>query len=124
MTKALMSKAKGGRSRCPTARSIPVNIDEDKAIQRWRGIYFTFDVRRRAGYVGSASGAANILGRWMDYAARGHGGNKMLRDSLPSELRFSILQRVSPDTDAVDVVHLEATWKARLHTISAGLNLN
>ena len=79
---------------------------------------------RRAGYVGSAYGAENILGRWRSYAKTGHGGNRSLRASAPADLRFSILQRTSPDLEASDVIALEASWKDRLHTRQFGLNLN
>lgn len=94
------------------------------ALAHWRGIYFILDVSDGKGYVGSAYGAENILSRWQSYAVTGHGGNKALRLRLPENLRFSILQRVSPDLPAEDVIALEGTWKARLHTRRNGLNEN
>lgn len=94
------------------------------ALAQWRGIYFIYDAGRRAGYVGSAYGADNIYGRWRDYARSGHGGNKELKNSQPSDLRFSILQRTSPDLDPETVIALEASWKTRLHTRELGLNRN
>jgi len=49
----------------------------------------------------------------------------MLRcTSVPADLRFSILQRTSPDMETAEVVELEASWKARLHTREFGLNRN
>ena len=76
-------------------------------------------------YVGSAYGENNLLGRWLNYAARGHGGNRLLRGRDPTGFRFTILQRVSPDMEATDVIRLEATWKQRLHTRHpCGLNDN
>jgi hypothetical protein len=94
------------------------------ALSHWRGVYFIFDTGRQKGYVGSAYGAENILGRWLGYAATGHGGNVELRKSDPANLRFSILQRTSPDLGPEDVVRLEAKWKVRLHTREFGLNQN
>lgn len=94
------------------------------ALAHWRGIYFIYDVVRKAGYVGSAGGQENILGRWRTYAETGHGGNRELRRSDPSNLRFSILQRTSPDLEVQDIIVLEASWKERLHTREFGLNLN
>lgn len=91
-------------------------------LAEWRGIYFIYDIARRAGYVGSASGAENLLGRWLEYARTGHGGNVMLRASQPENLRFSILQRTSPDMTPAEVVAIEETWKLRLHTRTHGLN--
>lgn len=93
-------------------------------LAEWRGIYFIFDTARQQGYVGSAYGPENILGRWRNYGDTGHGGNGRLRQSRPEDLRFSILQRTSPDMPLAEVVQLEAGWKARLHTRAHGLNAN
>lgn len=77
------------------------------------------------GYVGSASGEGNLLGRWLNYAASGHGDNALLRGRDPLNFRFSILQRLSPDMGADDVIRIEANWKDRLHTRKPhGLNEN
>ena len=95
------------------------------ALSQWRGIYYIFDTSNKKGYVGSAYGGSNLLGRWRDYAASGHGGNRLLRKRDPRHFRFTILQRVSPDMDVNDVIRLEGTWKERLHTRSPyGLNDN
>lgn len=95
------------------------------ALSHWRGIYYIFDTSIGKGYVGSAYGENNLLGRWMNYAARGHGGNNLLRGLDPSNFQFTVLQRVSPDMDATDVIRLEASWKQRLHTRKPhGLNDN
>jgi hypothetical protein len=94
-------------------------------LSEWRAIYYIFDTSDAKGYVGSAYGQENLLGRWLNYADRGHGGNVLLRQRDPKHFRFSILQRVSPDMDAADVIRLEATWKERLHTRAPfGLNDN
>lgn len=94
------------------------------SLSQWRGVYLIYDANRRAGYVGSAYGAENIHGRWRDYARNGHGGNRELRNSRPEDLRFSILQRTSPDLEPEAIVALEASWKERLHTREFGLNRN
>jgi hypothetical protein len=95
------------------------------ALSQWRGIYFIFDTLVGKGYVGSAYGSANLLGRWRGYARTGHGGNRLLKGRDPKNFRFSILQRVSPDMDPDEVIRLEATWKDRLHTRDPfGLNDN
>lgn len=95
------------------------------ALSQWRGIYHIFDESSGKGYVGSASGAENILGRWLNYAKSGHGGTKLLKGRDPTKLHFSILQRVSPDHQPEDVIRLESAWKARLHTRAPhGLNEN
>ncbi|NGY03364.1 GIY-YIG nuclease family protein [Solimonas terrae] len=95
------------------------------ALSHWRGIYYIFDTHDGKGYVGSAAGSDNLLGRWMGYGSTGHGGNKLLRDRDPKTFRFTILQRVSPDMEVSDVVRLENTWKERLHSRQPyGLNEN
>ncbi|MEO1206475.1 MAG: GIY-YIG nuclease family protein [Pseudomonadota bacterium] len=98
--------------------------DWQAALAQWRGIYFIADEMDGKGYVGSAYGSDNILGRWQAYARTGHGGNVGLRERVDHPLRFSILQRVSPDMDPADVIELEASWKRRLHTRDLGLNRN
>jgi hypothetical protein len=93
-------------------------------LSQWRGVYYIFDTRAKAGYVGSAYGKDNILGRWLDYAATGHGGNKKLRLRNPDDFVFTILQRASPDLGPEEVIRLEESWKNRLHTRDCGLNDN
>jgi hypothetical protein len=95
------------------------------ALSQWRGIYYIFDESDGKAYVGSAYGADNLLGRWRNYAASGHGGNRLLKQRDPRYFKFSILQRVSPDLESADVIRLEKTWKERLHTRApTGLNDN
>jgi hypothetical protein len=77
------------------------------------------------GYVGSAYGSENLLGRWMNYAAPGNGGNTQLQRRDPKHFRFTILQRVPPDMEAGHAIRIESTWKERLHTRQPfGLNDN
>lgn len=95
------------------------------ALSQWRGIYYIFDTSDGKGYVGSAYGESNLYGRWVNYAARGHGGNRLLRQRDPRNFRFTILELVAPVRDAGDVIRLEASWKERLHTREPyGLNDN
>lgn len=95
------------------------------ALRQWRGVYFIFDIAQGKGYVGAAYGKdENIWGRWTGYRKSGHGGNKRLKECEPENLRFSILERVSPDMPADELQALEASWKRRLHTREFGLNDN
>lgn len=94
-------------------------------LAQWRGIYYIFDQADGKGYVGSAYGNDNLLGRWLNYAQNGDGGNRLLRPRNPKTFLFSILERVSPDFEQGKVIQLEASWKARLHTRDPhGLNGN
>ena len=103
-------------------RSLPASWQV--RLAEWRGIYLIHDADSRSAYVGSASGSDNLLGRWLGYVRTGHGGNVALRSCRPEALRFSILQRTSPDLEPADVVALESRWKNRLHTREFGLNRN
>lgn len=95
------------------------------ALGQWRGIYLIFDRTDGQRYIGSAYGTDNILGRWRGYAASGHGGNRLLRGRDPRNFVFTLIQLLSPDITAGEVVVLEARWKARLHTRAPyGLNAN
>ncbi len=91
-------------------------------LSNWRGIYFILDQTDGRGYVGSAYGEQNLYGRWLNYAATGDGGNKLLRGRDPEKFVFSILQLVSPTMSETDVIRIEQTWKARLSTVTHGLN--
>lgn len=94
------------------------------ALRQWRGIYYIFDIKVGKGYVGSACGGENILGRWLDYAVSGHGGNKKLKERDRNDFLFTILERTSPDMERDKVGELESNWKGRLHTLDYGLNDN
>jgi hypothetical protein len=94
-------------------------------IRQWRAIYYIWDVTDRKGYVGSAYGEENLLGRWRTYAKSGHGDNRLLRERDPEDFTFTILELVSPAMDSEDVIRRESTWKKRLHTRAPhGLNDN
>jgi len=93
-------------------------------LQQWRGVYLIHDTTDGKGYVGSAYGEQNLYGRWLNYGASGDGGNRLLRNRAAEHFLFSILQRVSPDMEPQQVIAVETSWKDRLHTRQAGLNLN
>ena len=94
-------------------------------MEQWRCIYFIKDTVRNMGYVGSAYGQENLIGRWQNYRDTGHGDNKHLKDSGKENLVFTILQRLPPDMAVKDVVAAETSWKRRLDTAwPRGLNGN
>lgn len=116
----------------PSWKGLELSIAEIKTLPQtwrtklgqWRGVYYIFDTALKQGYVGSAGGGDNIHGRWLGYVTNGHGGNAGLRKSDPKALKFSILERVSPDMPQVDLIAIENGWKDRLHTRKYGLNRN
>ncbi|MGA2686721.1 MAG: GIY-YIG nuclease family protein [Candidatus Korobacteraceae bacterium] len=93
-------------------------------LREWRGIYLIFDKSDGKGYVGSAYGKDNILGRWQHYADKGDGGNKELRTRKATEFRFSILELVSPAMKPEEVIRREENWKIRLRTRTRTHGLN
>jgi hypothetical protein len=95
-------------------------------LSEWRGIYYVFDTSDGKGYVGSAYGSENLLGRWRNYASSGHGGNRLLRERNPEHFHFTILELVAPTMEADEVIRRESSWKERLHTRKeyGGLNDN
>jgi len=106
-----------------TTKSSASAVSEQTTKQR--GIYYIFDTSAEKGYVGSAYGADNLLGRWQNYATSGHGGNRLLKQRDPHQFRFTILELVAPNMEADEVIRLESTWKERLHTRQPhGLNDN
>lgn len=91
-------------------------------LAEWRGIYLIVDESDGARYVGSAYGETNLLGRWRAHISGEAGITAELQRRNTANLRFSILERVSPDMPAEDVISLEHTWMNRLHTRQFGLN--
>jgi hypothetical protein len=70
-----------------------------ETLKHWRGIYYIYDESDGKGYVGSACGASNLLGKWR--------------------------QRLSSDAPMEEVVKTENSWKVRLCTrFPNGLNDN
>jgi len=100
-------------------------LPQDWAIRlsQWRGVYLIVDQSDGARYVGSAYGETNLMGRWSTHVAGDLGVTAELSTRDVSHLRFSILERLSPDADASDVIARERKWMHRLDTIENGLNV-
>lgn len=107
----------------------------DDAHHEWRsrlsavaGIYLITAETSGDLYVGSATGASGIWGRWHDYFRTGHGGNEQLKNLLatdkryPSAFRFSLLQILPKSTTRNDVVSSEEAFKRKLGCRAHGLN--
>jgi GIY-YIG catalytic domain len=91
-------------------------------LREWRGVYMIVDEVDGARYVGAAYGEMNLFGRWQEHVANDVGVTAQLRKRDTRTFRFSILERVSPDATAEDVIALEHNWMDRLHTRQYGLN--
>lgn len=94
-------------------------------LRGWCGVYYIFDVSDGRAYVGKASGGQNLLGRWLNYADSGDGGDLKLRGRDPLNFRFSILELIPGDMEDADVERREQNWMVRLRarTRTHGLNL-
>lgn len=92
------------------------------ALRGSRGIYLLACPKTREQYVGSASGNDGFYGRWMDYAADGHGGNVKLKSKKREDYQVSILEVAGSACDLHDLVTLEGRWQQKLQTTEMGLN--
>lgn len=109
----------------------------EDAHREWRshlaavaGVYLVLAESTGDLYVGSASGEGGIWGRWREYSATGHGGNKLLRDLIaadpayPAHFRFSVLHVLPKTMAREEVLRREAVYKQKLGSRATGLNSN
>ncbi|NOR51403.1 MAG: GIY-YIG nuclease family protein [Gammaproteobacteria bacterium] len=101
-----------------------------KALRSVNGVYCITDTSNGKLYVGSAYGKNGIWGRWSDYAATGHGGNKLLIELLDNNqsavkhFQYSILEILSGTSTSDDAVAKENIWKQKLGSKINGYNDN
>jgi len=89
-----------------------------------RGIYILVHLNSGDQYVGSATGENGFLGRWLEYEANGHGGNKILRKLSQKEFQVGILEVSSSIETSEDILKKEGIWKEKLGSRAFGLNAN
>jgi hypothetical protein len=114
----------------PPVSEFHVYVSEVPALPRsWqarlanmKGIYVLVDVATGEQYVGSAKGEQSLLGRFMDYARTGHGGNVELRKRLGARYQVSILEVVDQQLPDHKIETIESWWKTKLMTREHGLN--
>ncbi len=94
------------------------------ALSNVNGVYLLVCPSTGEQYVGSAYGEGGFMARWLEYAANGHGGNRLLIGRARSNFAVSILEVASPDMSASDIIHRESAWKSKLGTRAHGLNAN
>lgn len=132
--KSVIEIAEQYEPKFPGFRSFTRRVDEIPTLPSgWhqvlgsvKGVYLLVDVETGQQYVGSAKGADSLLGRWMDYAADGHGGNLALREaSLKGRrtYRVSVLEVVDENTPDETIEQTESYWKSKLLSREFGLNL-
>ncbi len=94
------------------------------ALRAARGVYLLTSAKTREQYVGSATGDGGFYGRWLNYAADGHGGNIGLKSSEPSDYQVSILEVSGSAADGDAILAVEQLWKRKLQSREMGLNRN
>jgi hypothetical protein len=94
------------------------------ALRAARGVYLLTSAKTREQYVGSATGDGGFFGRWLNYAADGHGGNIGLRSSEPSDYQISILEVSGSAAIPEEIIAVEQLWKRKLQSREMGLNRN
>ncbi|MGE0441443.1 MAG: GIY-YIG nuclease family protein [Gemmatimonadales bacterium] len=100
------------------------------ALKAVGGVYLIVSRVTGAQYIGSATGADGLWGRWLSYAQSGHGGNLALRElcqtpaSYPAAFRFSILATFSKTLGKQQALDQESFYKEKLGTKAFGLNMN
>ena len=99
--------------------------------QAWRqalaavsGVYLLTCPQTGKQYVGSAGSESGFWGRWEDYAASGHGGNKRMLDIPAADYQVSILEVASSTASHTELIAIENRWKEKLRTRQFGLNAN
>ncbi|MCY3840651.1 MAG: GIY-YIG nuclease family protein [Gammaproteobacteria bacterium] len=88
------------------------------------GVYLLVDPEEGDQYVGSAYGEGGFMGRFDEYAANGHGGNKLLRSRGRANYSVSILEVASSEMSVSDIIGRESVWKRKLGSRAHGLNAN
>lgn len=109
------------------------NLDSWRsALSSVKGIYLITGTKTGMLYVAQAKGAEGIWGRWSEYSATTHGGNKKLVsefgiDASPErqkDLRFSLLEIADLNATEGDINSRESHWKVVLMSRSHGYNGN
>jgi hypothetical protein len=113
-------------------------VVNDPLYEHWRtalasvqGIYLITDASDGRHYVGQTAGGQRILGRWAQYAANGHGGNKELVNLFRGDPQhaehfvYSLLRVFGPSVDPDVIYAAESHYKnALLSRRPFGLNNN
>ena len=100
------------------------NVIEDdvwiNVLKNQKAIYLIVDTKTGKKYVGSAYGNNMLLGRWRNYIANGHGGNKLLKpldfEYIKENFKYSILEIFKSSIDDEIIINRESFWKEVLLT--------
>lgn len=132
--KPVLEIAEQSEPRFPGFRSFHRLVDDiptlpsgwQQVLRSVKGVYLLVDIETGRQYVGSAKGADSLLGRWLQYAADGHGGNLGLKEVAKTHRRsyqVSVLEVVDENTPDETIEQIESFWKSKLLSREFGLNL-
>lgn len=119
-----------------TKKQLDIVIQEDNeawkaALSGVAGVYVIVDRETGKLYIGSASSEMGIWGRWCEYAATGHGGNRELRKLLKAKgndyaenFQYGILEIADTHATTEYIFQRESRWKTLLMTRTHGYNAN
>lgn len=126
LTRAFQEEAFPGFTKFirPLSEVEAMPISWKEVLTASRGVYLLACPKTREHYVGSACGEGGFLARWRNYVANNHGGNVGLQSRDPSDLQVSILEAAGSASSVEEILALEASWKAKLHSRTIGLNRN
>ena len=89
-------------------------------MENQKAVYLIVDTKTGKKYVGSACGDNMLLGRWRNYIANGHGGNKLLKpldfEYIKENFKYSILEIFKSSVDDEIIRNRESFWKEVLLT--------
>ncbi len=89
-------------------------------MENQKAVYLIVDTKTGKKYVGSAYGDNMLLGRWRNYIANGHGGNKLLKsldfEYIKENFKYSILEIFKSSVDDEIIINRESFWKEVLLT--------
>ncbi|MDD9910305.1 MAG: GIY-YIG nuclease family protein [Ahrensia sp.] len=101
-----------------------------EALRSTRGVYLITNKSSGDLYVGSATGADGLWGRWRNYVSTGHGGNRVMMERLEhgdlnrKDFQFSILQTLGSLAAKDEGLAAELRWKTKLGRRAITLNGN
>lgn len=102
--------------------SVPVSWRT--ALSSVSGIYLLTFPKSAKQYVGLAHGVGGFWGRWEEYVASGHGGNKRMLSIPASDYQVSVLEVASSSANIEVLAKIETRWKLKLFSRQLGLNAN
>ena len=110
------------RERLTELKSVPATWQA--ALSSVSGIYLLVHPESGKPYVGSAQGIGGFWGRWEQYVASGHGGNRRMQEIPAADYLVSVLEVASSSTSTALLLQMEERWKQKLRSRKFGLNGN